>query len=320
MSITLPKVDLSSAVVGTSGTMPLQAVGLVAVPSQQPPFLAIFNDSGAGLLITLNKSQQQFYLSAKGHILVAISNAEAEIKYQVQNVATNIQVNQLWATYFYPGEEVTDFTALGTSTVSQQATTLVNTGNPINTPIVFSEPLGDSDPTGAINITNSGFVGVGDTANSGKILVSGTHVALAATNNIFPDEIAILGTTNQKVDILVSGVDASATLENQSGSSIVKLQTSSPGLDLSGLFSGGTGIALPLGTLTRVSKFTGTASTVSTFFNHNLGVIPDVVLLQLNGLSSTAHSVWADYATLTNTQVKITGDGANAFVGLAIKF
>lgn len=79
-------------------------------------------------------------------------------------------------------------------------------------------------------------------------------------------------------------------------------------------------VKLITGSFTRVSSFSGTATTVSTFFNHNLGVLPDVVLLQLNGVSSTAHSITADYATMTTTQVKLTADGNNAFVGLAIKF
>lgn len=181
MSITLPFVDLSSAVVGTSGSMPLQAVGLVAVPSQQPPHLAIFNDSGAGLLIQLTVSGQQFYLSAKGHILVAISNKETDIKYQVQNVATNIQVNQLWAVYFYPGEKVTDFSALGTSTVSQQAVTLQNLGNPVGNNVIFIEPLGDTSTGGVFNVKNDGSMTIGDNLHGGSIQVLSTT---ASTNTI----------------------------------------------------------------------------------------------------------------------------------------
>lgn len=173
MSITLPVVDLSSAVVGTSGTIPLQASGLVSVPSDKPPFLAIFNDSGAGLLISLKKSSQQFYLSAKGHILVAISNAEGEIAYQVMNISTNIQVNQLWAVYFYPGEPVTDFSALGTSSVSQQATTLQNLNNPPGSIIIFSEPVGDASTAGAVNLDNQGHLVLGDNLYNGSIAILG---------------------------------------------------------------------------------------------------------------------------------------------------
>lgn len=75
-----------------------------------------------------------------------------------------------------------------------------------------------------------------------------------------------------------------------------------------------------LGSLTRWSKFTGSATVTSTFFNHNLGVTPDFVILQLNGTSATAHSLFVDFTSFSTTQVKITSDGNNAFVGLAIKF
>lgn len=187
------------------------------------------------------------------------------------------------------------------------ASQIISTNQAAGTNIVFAEPIGDTSPGGATAITNSGFIGVGDTSNSGKIQLSGTHVALAATNNLFPDEINILGTSSQEVDLLVSGTDASLTLKNQSGANVVSLSTA-------------TGLGLLLGTVTRVSKFTGTATTVSTFFNHNLGVVPDIVMLCLNGVSSTAHSITADYASMTTTQVKLTADGNNVFVGLAIKF
>ncbi len=216
MSITLPVVDLSSAVVGTSGTIPLQSSGLVAVPSQQPPFLAIYNDSGAGLLISLKKSQQQFYLSAKGHILVAISNSEGEIAYQVQNISTNIQVNQLWAVYFYPGEPVTDFTALGTSSVSQQATTLLNTGNAPGQNIIFSEPVGDSSVTGAVNLNNEGTMSLGDATYQGLLSLVGVAPLLG---QFFPDHLHLQAsdgtvvqmTANSKVST-IGGTAGSMTL------------------------------------------------------------------------------------------------------------
>ena len=81
-------------------------------------------------------------------------------------------------------------------------------------------------------------------------------------------------------------------------------------------------INFPVGSITRIQSFSGTANTTPTFFNHGLGVIPDVVLIQGNGTSSTLHTFFVDYATMTTTQVKITNDsvGRTPFVGLAIKF
>ena len=77
---------------------------------------------------------------------------------------------------------------------------------------------------------------------------------------------------------------------------------------------------LTTGSLTRSSKFSGTATTTPTFFSHGLGAVPDIVMLCLNGTSNSPHSVWCDYSSLTSTQAKITADGSNPFVGWAIKF
>lgn len=108
------------------------------------------------------------------------------------------------------------------------ASQIINTTLAPNQDIVFAEPVGDSNPSGVTVINNTGLVSLGDATYSGKILVTGTHVALAATNNIFPDEINILGTTNQEIDLLISGTDASLTLRNQAGTSTVKLSTNTP--------------------------------------------------------------------------------------------
>lgn len=75
-----------------------------------------------------------------------------------------------------------------------------------------------------------------------------------------------------------------------------------------------------LGSIQKISKFSGTATTTATAFNHGLGVVPDMVLLQLTIASSTAHGVYYNPATMTTTQVTIQSDGTNTFVGLAIKF
>lgn len=74
-------------------------------------------------------------------------------------------------------------------------------------------------------------------------------------------------------------------------------------------------------TVTKWSHFGSYAITnVSTYYNHNLGVVPDLVLLQLVG--GNLGNVNYDDGTMTSTQVKIVGSAASGlFVrGLAIKF
>lgn len=164
MSILLPKVDLSSVVVGSAGKVQIQQADLTVSDqaSNNLPVIQIYNDSGAGLQIQLPKSGHSFYLPAKGHAQVGIANNETEVDWLVQNVSTNIQVNQLFVVYFFPWEEVADFTPLGTSSVSQQATTLLNVGNPFGSQIFFAQPVGDTGVVGATVITNSGKITLGD--------------------------------------------------------------------------------------------------------------------------------------------------------------
>jgi hypothetical protein len=90
-------------------------------------------------------------------------------------------------------------------------------------------------------------------------------------------------------------------------------------LNANGAFNCNT-IGLTLGSWTRVSQFSGTATTTSTNFNHGLGAVPDIVLLTLTIVSSTPHMITYDPSTLTSSQVKVQSDGTNSFVGLAIKF
>lgn len=73
------------------------------------------------------------------------------------------------------------------------------------------------------------------------------------------------------------------------------------------------------GSTSRVSKFTGTATTVATAFNHGLGATPDLVLLTLTGTNTSLSMVKYDAASLTSTQVTIVSDSSRTFVGWAIK-
>ena len=76
-----------------------------------------------------------------------------------------------------------------------------------------------------------------------------------------------------------------------------------------------------LGSMTRISKFTAAVTITSTFFNHGLGVIPDIVMLIPDGAAAvTNRIVECEYATMTTTQCKLTAGASFNVVGLAIKF
>jgi hypothetical protein len=112
---------------------------------------------------------------------------------------------------------------------------------------------------------------------------------------------------------IVAGGNNRISLKTSGGTEIARVNASGLSL-ISGTF------ALLTGSLARISSFSGTATTTSTNFNHNLGAVPDIIMLTLTIVSSTAHMITYDPTSLTSTQVKVQSDGTNTFAGLAIKF
>ncbi len=217
-------------------------------------------------------------------------------------------------------------------------------GSPINVPGIANQLINLTDASGTLEIrlsptgdaqdafavTNDGVVAIGDAAHAGSLSVVGPITATGSiqgdtTNNLIFDSRGHAGVFR------VSGVqegfwDANGfTFNNDlhfpAGVGIAasnNLALKNGSLDLTA--SANNNILLFLGSLSRWNKFTGTATTTATAFNHGLGIIPDIIFLQLTIISSTAHGIYYNPATMTNTQVTIQSSGTNTFVGLAIKF
>ncbi len=82
-------------------------------------------------------------------------------------------------------------------------------------------------------------------------------------------------------------------------------------------------VKLLTGSITRIQAAGPySVTTTGTFFNHNLGVIPDFVIPVIDSVIGSAHAVAADFATMTSTQVKLSSDlagGLNTRI-LSFKF
>jgi hypothetical protein len=71
--------------------------------------------------------------------------------------------------------------------------------------------------------------------------------------------------------------------------------------------------------ISKVSLFgTYTVTTTPTAFAHNLGVVPDIVLIQITGAVASRTCVYSHPAS--STLVTLTGDATFAVRGIAIKF
>jgi hypothetical protein len=95
----------------------------------------------------------------------------------------------------------------------------------------------------------------------------------------------------------------------------------------SAIFSDGAGmltvvkLALTTGSFTRVAKFGAYAVSTSTnTFAHNLGVVPDLILLTITGATATTRTVCYDDTYNDATNMKLTGNASFNVRGLAIKF
>ncbi len=106
------------------------------------------------------------------------------------------------------------------------------------------------------------------------------------------------------------------------GTLLVDLATSISGtLQVVGITTFLSQVAFVSGTLTRIAAWGPyTFTTTGTFFNHNLGVIPDLILMV--NIVTTATIIHAGYddSTLTATQFKAFANASGTFRGLALKF
>lgn len=84
-----------------------------------------------------------------------------------------------------------------------------------------------------------------------------------------------------------------------------------------------TRLNLALGSLSKISFFSGTANATGGFVNHGLGVKPDFVFITMTGSVADTCSFFYNPATMTTTQVFIFATNgvatARAFVALAVK-
>lgn len=166
MSQRLPAVDLSTAAVGTTGTLDWSSAGLpTGQPGARGPRLQLFNESGCGLSITLSASGRTFSLPAGGWTQGGIDllPIDRSLTYTVVYVIANAAVATLEAVY-WPVGEVPPAVSLGNSPVgvSGSVTTttvssLKNDGNAPGTSIVESTPSDQASSSVALNNDASGF-------------------------------------------------------------------------------------------------------------------------------------------------------------------
>lgn len=156
------------------------------------------------------------------------------------------------------------------------AANIVNDTSGAGTGIIESTVSGDS--TSAVFITNDAQFTLGSVAHPSTIKSrSGTNLTLD---------------TNAGTD--------SIQLKNNG---TLQAQVDNTGLSL----QAGT-LKFLLGSISKISFFSATASAAGTVNNHGLGVIPDIILMVLGTLHTTVHVYSYEESTMTSTQVTMYAD------------
>lgn len=187
--------------------------------------------------------------------------------------------------------------------VGGPASSLINDGNVATTQI--GEATVGAEGFSSFTLTNDGTMELGNTSAPSRGLLTvhngiNANLITALSGN---DMARHVGSGQRTVDT-VNGVDIS-----QSASTGFKVLTGT--------------LSLPQGLGISAISWFGlyVVGTTQATFNHNLGVTPDVVIVQLSGTSSTSAIVKVDYTTFTSSTFKATGSLAGlSFAGIALAF
>lgn len=129
MSIQVANINLSAAVVGTAGSIPIGQSTPPPTLAQQMrptaeagPTLMVWNESGCGLTCTFPLTRETFTIPAGQWRQLSVPPAETQLLYQVIYVLPNAPVSLLLADLYVPGEQLDGMGALGNSPVNGGAT------------------------------------------------------------------------------------------------------------------------------------------------------------------------------------------------------
>lgn len=163
MSILLPQIDLTTAVVGTKFTIDLTQVGYTSDLSnyQNKAHLRLLNDTCMGLSVTLRGKGKSLYVSAGQWPTITLEPGTTLIDFVCTYQILPVPSVCILSPYYYgPGEELDDLGVLGNTPQNiggsgLTVSTLSNEGNPLNTEVIDIGPVGFPR---AIDIFNDHFI------------------------------------------------------------------------------------------------------------------------------------------------------------------
>lgn len=175
---------------------------------------------------------------------------------------------------------------------------------------ILTEVLGNLQVDGTTSLDNGLIVtdGVGDMTFANNNGIQGKDGGGTVR--------ALLYVSGGDSTILQAAGADSITFRDRQGS------TNRVSIDSTGLNLLANTINLLTGSLSRISRFTGTSAVGKVTVNHGLGAIPDLCeAFFIVGSTPSPHTIACNHATLTGTTVDVWCDvGGIGFEGFAIKF
>lgn len=310
MSSIIATIDLSSAsqpyILTIPSSLQLNQIGWLEFLNESP-YKVIF--SGGGVNIPITAWQDYPLQVSKNNVILQGLSFPLMLNWtlltNVDNVPTILEV-----VLYFRGEtpSATSPVALTRQVASTvvNAVAVTNTGFAAGTIFISGTPVGDD--TAATIIDNAGNETLGSHQENGSLTVKGRDLNSIIVTN---DSVTAEDSNGHALAIL-----SQTGLQTQDTGGNVNF-TASPGGDVSMVGD----LSFIVGSLSRVSKFTGSfASATTTTFAHGLGVIPDIILITITGSTTTQQMVKYNSATMTTTNADLTSDAACSFVALAIKF
>lgn len=272
--------------------------------------LVFFNESNNSLILTFADGSTM-YLPAWYHRHKCGASGSVQVQWAIHVTLSSAAppISQIIVESFAQGEAFpADGPLMRQANVGNQlplsssTQAVINDGNPINTTVVEATVAGDAGS--AVKLTNDAILVLGNATHAGSL----TTVGPATLNSTeFPT-----GTPGNETH-LVNTQGSDVVIQSPAGTEIGRFANN-------GNLKIATALQLLTGLLTHISFFGPlSVTTTTTTFSHGLGVVPDIVLLQVHGGTSTIRTCQVNYNTLSSTGMDLTGSSSFSVYGIALK-
>lgn len=272
--------------------------------------LVFFNESNISLDLTFANGDTM-YLPAWYHRHKCGASGSVTIQWDVHQTLSSSSppISEIIVEAFRQGEAFpADGPLVRQSNIGNQlplsssTQAVINDGNAANTTILEATVAGDTGS--AVKLTNNAVFILGDATNPGSL----TTVGVATLNSTeFPT-----GTPGNETHI-VNTAGSDIVLQSPLGNEIGRFANN-------GNIKVASALQLVTGLIRAISFFGPlNVTTVTANFAHGLGVVPDIVLLQVSGGVSTVRTCMVNYSTLSSTGMDLTGNASFSVYGIALK-